>query len=96
MTIGILCREHERVSSKCLEEARKCFGTDEDLLLVINFVISQSLFYQVLPSFLFYIIILCTWYRNCDDLPVKFIYTHTQGNLNRLPSIKQLGVKEEN
>uniref|UniRef100_A0A2N9JAZ2 Guanylyl cyclase n=1 Tax=Fagus sylvatica TaxID=28930 RepID=A0A2N9JAZ2_FAGSY len=28
------CRKHERVSSKCLEEARKCFGTDEDLLLI--------------------------------------------------------------
>ncbi|KAB1217798.1 Protein GUCD1 [Morella rubra] len=27
-------REHERVSSKCLEEARKCFGTDEDFLLI--------------------------------------------------------------
>ncbi|KAG2730410.1 hypothetical protein I3760_01G290600 [Carya illinoinensis] len=27
-------RKHERVSSKCLEEARKCFGTDEDLLLI--------------------------------------------------------------
>lgn len=25
---------HQRVSSKCLEEARKCFGTDEDLLLI--------------------------------------------------------------
>lgn len=29
------CRMHERVSSKCLENARKSFGTDEDLLLVI-------------------------------------------------------------
>ncbi|KAJ4836552.1 Guanylyl cyclase 1 [Turnera subulata] len=27
-------REHERISSKCLEEARKSFGTDEDLLLI--------------------------------------------------------------
>ncbi|CAN1338954.1 Guanylyl cyclase 1 [Linum perenne] len=27
-------RKHERISSKCLEEARKSFGTDEDLLLV--------------------------------------------------------------
>ncbi|TYH51842.1 hypothetical protein ES332_D10G307700v1 [Gossypium tomentosum] len=27
-------REHDRVSSKCLEEARKSFGTDEDLLLI--------------------------------------------------------------
>ncbi|XP_021904003.1 protein GUCD1 isoform X2 [Carica papaya] len=27
-------RKHERVSSKCLEEARKSFGTDEDLLLI--------------------------------------------------------------
>ncbi|XP_015877252.2 guanylyl cyclase 1 isoform X4 [Ziziphus jujuba] len=27
-------RKHEKVSSKCLEEARKCFGTDEDLLLI--------------------------------------------------------------
>ncbi|XP_062154005.1 guanylyl cyclase 1 isoform X1 [Alnus glutinosa] len=26
--------KHKRVSSKCLEEARKCFGTDEDLLLI--------------------------------------------------------------
>ncbi|BBG98017.1 guanylyl cyclase 1 [Prunus dulcis] len=29
-----LCRKHERVSSTCLEEARKSFGTDEDLLLI--------------------------------------------------------------
>lgn len=27
-------RKNERVSSKCLEEARKSFGTDEDLLLI--------------------------------------------------------------
>ncbi|XP_021813873.1 protein GUCD1 [Prunus avium] len=27
-------RKHERVSSTCLEEARKSFGTDEDLLLI--------------------------------------------------------------
>lgn len=27
-------RKHERMSSRCLEEARKSFGTDEDLLLV--------------------------------------------------------------
>ncbi|XP_019173466.1 PREDICTED: protein GUCD1-like isoform X1 [Ipomoea nil] len=27
-------RKHERVTSRCLEEARKSFGTDEDLLLV--------------------------------------------------------------
>ncbi|KAL8093537.1 hypothetical protein AgCh_035421 [Apium graveolens] len=27
-------RKHERITSKCLEEARKSFGTDEDLLLV--------------------------------------------------------------
>uniref|UniRef100_A0A5B7AKW4 Guanylyl cyclase 1 n=1 Tax=Davidia involucrata TaxID=16924 RepID=A0A5B7AKW4_DAVIN len=27
-------RKHERVTSKCLEEARKSFGTDEDLLLI--------------------------------------------------------------
>ncbi|VFQ77439.1 unnamed protein product [Cuscuta campestris] len=27
-------QEHERVSSRCLEEARKAFGTDEDLLLI--------------------------------------------------------------
>ncbi|CAN0837760.1 Guanylyl cyclase 1 [Linum grandiflorum] len=27
-------RKHERISSKCLEEARKSFGTDEDLLLI--------------------------------------------------------------
>ena len=30
-----MCRKHDRVSSKSLEEARKSFGTDEDLLLVI-------------------------------------------------------------
>ncbi|KAK8671836.1 hypothetical protein V6N13_038421 [Hibiscus sabdariffa] len=30
----LLERKHERVSSKCLEEARKSFGTDEDLLLI--------------------------------------------------------------
>ncbi|XP_074350692.1 guanylyl cyclase 1-like isoform X3 [Apium graveolens] len=30
----IMCRKHERITSKCLEEARKSFGTDEDLLLV--------------------------------------------------------------
>ncbi|XP_039028468.1 guanylyl cyclase 1-like isoform X1 [Hibiscus syriacus] len=28
------CRKHNRVSSKSLEEARKSFGTDEDLLLI--------------------------------------------------------------
>ncbi|KAH9766782.1 hypothetical protein WN944_017907 [Citrus x changshan-huyou] len=28
------CRKHEKVTSKCLEEARKSFGTDEDLLLI--------------------------------------------------------------
>ncbi|XP_022765070.1 protein GUCD1-like isoform X2 [Durio zibethinus] len=27
-------RKHDKVSSKCLEEAHKCFGTDEDLLLI--------------------------------------------------------------
>ncbi|OMO94360.1 hypothetical protein CCACVL1_06044 [Corchorus capsularis] len=27
-------RKHSRVSSKCLEQARKSFGTDEDLLLI--------------------------------------------------------------
>ncbi|KAL5991661.1 hypothetical protein ACLOJK_012570 [Asimina triloba] len=27
-------REHERVSLECLEEARKSFGTDEDILLI--------------------------------------------------------------
>ncbi|XVE69314.1 hypothetical protein DITRI_Ditri09bG0142400 [Diplodiscus trichospermus] len=27
-------RKHNRVSSKCLDEARKSFGTDEDLLLI--------------------------------------------------------------
>lgn len=27
-------RKHERMSSRCLEEARKSFGTDEDLLLI--------------------------------------------------------------
>ncbi|XP_007009143.2 PREDICTED: protein GUCD1 isoform X1 [Theobroma cacao] len=27
-------RKHSKVSSKCLEEARKSFGTDEDLLLI--------------------------------------------------------------
>lgn len=27
-------RKHEKVTSKCLEEARKSFGTDEDLLLI--------------------------------------------------------------
>lgn len=27
-------RKHERISSNCLEEARKSFGTDEDLLLI--------------------------------------------------------------
>ncbi|CAH9098957.1 unnamed protein product [Cuscuta epithymum] len=27
-------QKHERVSSRCLEEARKSFGTDEDLLLI--------------------------------------------------------------
>ncbi|KAA8539660.1 hypothetical protein F0562_026352 [Nyssa sinensis] len=27
-------RKHERITSKCLEEARKSFGTDEDLLLI--------------------------------------------------------------
>ncbi|KAK4579340.1 hypothetical protein RGQ29_029127 [Quercus rubra] len=27
-------RKNARISSKCLEEARKCFGTDEDLLLI--------------------------------------------------------------
>uniref|UniRef100_A0A2P2JJV1 Protein GUCD1 n=1 Tax=Rhizophora mucronata TaxID=61149 RepID=A0A2P2JJV1_RHIMU len=27
-------RKHDRISSKCLEEARKSFGTDEDLLLI--------------------------------------------------------------
>ncbi|XP_030932631.1 guanylyl cyclase 1 isoform X2 [Quercus lobata] len=27
-------RKNVRISSKCLEEARKCFGTDEDLLLI--------------------------------------------------------------
>ncbi|KAL1825148.1 hypothetical protein ACET3Z_011926 [Daucus carota] len=27
-------RKHEKITSKCLEEARKSFGTDEDLLLI--------------------------------------------------------------
>nr|XP_023871476.1 protein GUCD1 isoform X2 [Quercus suber] len=27
-------RKNARISSKCLEESRKCFGTDEDLLLI--------------------------------------------------------------
>ncbi|KAA0041484.1 protein GUCD1 isoform X1 [Cucumis melo var. makuwa] len=27
-------RKHVRISSKCLDDARKCFGTDEDILLV--------------------------------------------------------------
>ncbi|GAV56824.1 Guanylate_cyc_2 domain-containing protein [Cephalotus follicularis] len=27
-------RKHDRISSECLEEARKSFGTDEDLLLI--------------------------------------------------------------
>ncbi|BAB10798.1 unnamed protein product [Arabidopsis thaliana] len=30
----MFCRIHERISSKCLENARKSFGTDEDLLLI--------------------------------------------------------------
>ncbi|CAK9171815.1 unnamed protein product [Ilex paraguariensis] len=29
-------RKHERVTSRCLEEARKSFGTDEDLLLLVQ------------------------------------------------------------
>ncbi|KDO69235.1 hypothetical protein CISIN_1g0243821mg, partial [Citrus sinensis] len=28
------CRKREKVTLKCLEEARKSFGTDEDLLLI--------------------------------------------------------------
>ncbi|KAG7033324.1 hypothetical protein SDJN02_07379, partial [Cucurbita argyrosperma subsp. argyrosperma] len=28
------CSKHVRISSKCLDDARKCFGTDEDILLV--------------------------------------------------------------
>lgn len=32
---GCLHRKHDKVTSKRLEEARKSFGTDEDLLLVI-------------------------------------------------------------
>ncbi|KAL0555970.1 hypothetical protein IC582_004473 [Cucumis melo] len=27
-------RKHVRISSKCLDDARRCFGTDEDILLV--------------------------------------------------------------
>nr|ANF28677.1 guanylyl cyclase domain containing protein GUCD1 [Ziziphus jujuba] len=36
-------RKHEKVSSKCLEEARKCFGTDEDLLLVFQLSLNLPL-----------------------------------------------------
>lgn len=39
MNLKNLSRKHEKVTSKCLEEARKSFGTDEDLLLVSVFAI---------------------------------------------------------
>lgn len=35
------CSKHVRISSHCLEEARKSFGTDEDLLLVIQLIFTR-------------------------------------------------------
>ncbi|RAL51272.1 hypothetical protein DM860_010774 [Cuscuta australis] len=47
-TLKMFSREHERVSSRCLEEARKAFGTDEDLLLV-NASVCSVFYYHINP-----------------------------------------------
>lgn len=45
MIMGNFCRKCESISLECLEEARKSFGIDEDLILVI-FPIFES---KILP-----------------------------------------------
>ena len=57
------CRKNEKVTSKCLEEARKCFGTDEDLLLVIQ------------PSLNLLLHIFLEWNDNLLSQPQDFGFT---------------------
>ncbi|GJV79345.1 GUCD1-like protein [Tanacetum coccineum] len=40
-------RESDRISSKCLEEARKSYGTDEDILLNVNIDLSSYQFCRI-------------------------------------------------